>query len=54
MNNGPRVLHKEDILTENFTRGSGKNYPIKFVGSDHVKFDAKEVKKVTVIAGKKV
>ena len=50
----PRILRKEDISTENFIRGSGKNYPIKFIGSDHVKFDSNKVEKVTVIAGEGV
>ncbi|WP_425540022.1 hypothetical protein [Microaceticoccus formicicus] len=47
----PKVLKKENLPTENFTRGSGKNYPIKFVGSDHVKFDSDLVENITVIAG---
>lgn len=47
----PRIIHKEDIMTKKFSKGSGKNYPIKFTGSDHVKFADEKVKNVTVIAG---
>lgn len=50
----PRVLRKDAILTNRFMRGSGKNYPVRFVGADHVKFDAEMIDKVTVIAGKGV
>ncbi|WP_455257315.1 hypothetical protein [Peptoniphilus asaccharolyticus] len=50
----PRILHKEDVSTKDFVRGSGKNYPIKFIGSDHVKFDDEKIEKVTVIAGEGV
>ena len=50
----PRVLHKEDILTSKFKRGSGKNYPVRFIGSDHCKFDSDIISRVTVIAGKNV
>lgn len=50
----PRILHKEDVSTKDFVRGSGKNYPIKFIGSDHVKFGDEKITKVTVIAGDKV
>lgn len=50
----PRIIKKENIKTDNFSRGSGKNYPIKFIGADHVKFASDEVEKATVIAGKGV
>ena len=47
----PRVLNKGTLLTKGFKKGSGKNYPIKFIGLDHVKFDSQKVENVTVIAG---
>lgn len=47
----PKVLHLPDIRTDKFIRGSGKNYPVKFIGKDHVKFGDKFIKNVTVIAG---
>lgn len=50
----PKVIKKDDILTNNFSRGSGKNYPIKFIGADHVRFASDKVEKVTVFAGKDV
>lgn len=50
----PKILKKDDIPTKTFKRGSGKNYPIKFIGSDHVKFGDDKITKVTVIAGDKV
>ena len=50
----PKVLRKDNINTKDFKRGSGKNYPIKFIGSDHVAFESQIVDKVTVIAGKGV
>ncbi len=50
----PRVLKKDDIDTKNFAKGSGKNYPIRYIKQDHVKFAAESIKKVTVIAGYKV
>ncbi|ERT59051.1 hypothetical protein HMPREF1253_1943 [Peptoniphilus sp. BV3C26] len=34
---------------DGFKKGSGKNYPIKFIGSDHVKFDSQKVENVIVI-----
>lgn len=50
----PRIIKKEPIFTKKFKRGSGKNYPIRFVGSDHVAFAGDRVEKVTVIAGENV
>lgn len=50
----PKVLSKGILFTKGFKRGSGKNYPIKFIGSDHVKFDAREIRNVTVIGGEGV
>lgn len=50
----PRTIKKEPIFTKKFKRGSGKNYPIRFVGSDHVAFAGDKVEKVTVIAGENV
>lgn len=47
-----KTVHKDNIFTKNFVKGSGKNYPISFGASNHVKFDSKFVTKVTVIAGK--
>ena len=35
-------------------KGSGKNYPIKFIGSDHLKFDSQKVENVIVIDGQGV
>lgn len=48
----PKTLKKDDISTKKFTRGSGKNYPIRIGNSEHVKFDNEIVESVTVIAGK--
>lgn len=50
----PRIIKKEPIFTKKFKRGSGKNYLIRFVGSDHVAFAGDRVEKVTVIAGENV
>lgn len=50
----PKVLSKGTLFTKGFKRGSGKNYPVKFIGSDHVKFDALEIRDVTVIGGEGV
>ena len=47
----PKILKKNDITTKSFSRGSGKNYPVKFIGSDHVKFDSDKITSVVVIAG---
>lgn len=50
----PRIIKKEPIFTKKFKRGSGKNYPIRFAGSDHVAFAGDKVENVTVIAGENV
>lgn len=50
----PKTLIKDNLFTDSFKKGSGKNYPIKFIGSDHVKFDSQKVENVIVIAGKGV
>lgn len=42
------------LSRDGFKKGSGKNYPIKFIGSDHVKFDSQKVENVIVIAGQGV
>lgn len=47
----PQILSKGSLPTKGFKKGSGKNYPVKFIGSDHVKFDSQEIENVTVIAG---
>lgn len=49
-----KIIHKDDIQTKTFAKGSGKNYPIRFIGKDHVKFGSEVVSNVTVIAGKGV
>lgn len=51
LENRSRSLHKEDISTKGFIRGSESNYPIEFFGSDHVAYYSKSIKNVTVIAG---
>lgn len=48
----PKTLRKDDVKTKNFVSGSGKNYPIRLNGSEHVKFADENIEKVTVIAGK--
>ncbi|WP_010247788.1 hypothetical protein [Peptoniphilus rhinitidis] len=50
----PKTLTKDNLFTDDFKKGSGKNYPIKFIGSDHVKFDSQKVENVIVIAGQGV
>lgn len=50
----PKIIKKEPIFTKKFKRGSGKNYPIRFAGSDHVAFAGDKVENVTVIAGENV
>lgn len=50
-NTEPKTLRIDDIPTQSFIKGSGKNYPIRFMGSDHVRFGADSVVKATVIAG---
>lgn len=52
LNEEPKTLKKDDVKTKNFTSGSGKNYPIRLNGSEHVKFADDYIKNVTVIAGK--
>lgn len=46
-----KTLKKPNILTKNFVKGSGKNYPIKISNSQYAKFDSKEVTNVVAIAG---
>lgn len=54
LSNKPRVIHKGEIKTKDFVRGSGKNYPVRFIGSDHVKFASDTINKAVVIAGENV
>lgn len=49
--NKPRVIHKDNIETKEFKKGSRKNYPINISDSNYTKFISTFVKKVTVIAG---
>ena len=44
-------MSKGSLPTKGFKKESGENYPAKFIGSDHVKFDSQKVENVTVIAG---